>query len=80
MVSGTTAYYPYFQFGQGSGTAPYARGQGYGVHYPQMFQLTAMAASAAAGVTSFAAQHYGGPMSPPAQPAAGLCSPFSYYN
>lgn len=69
MVTGTNAFYPYFQFGQGGGAAPYANGQSYGMQYPQMFQYSAMATSAVSGFTGFAAQHYGGPLSPPAQPA-----------
>jgi len=72
MVSnGATAFYPYIHFGQnvGVGTAPYAQGQTYGgMQYPQMFQYSGMTSTA--GVTGFAAQHIGGPMSPPAQPAA----------
>ncbi|XP_008786462.1 RNA-binding protein 24 isoform X1 [Phoenix dactylifera] len=68
LVTGTTAFYPYFQLGQGGGTAPYPHGQGYGVQYPQMFQYSAMT------TTGFLAQHYGGPMSlaPSPQAQAGM--------
>ncbi|KAJ0972161.1 hypothetical protein J5N97_020120 [Dioscorea zingiberensis] len=65
MMNGATAFYPYFQFGQGGGGA-YGHGQSYGVQYPQMFQYSAMAS--ATGVTGFA-QHYGGPISTLAAPS-----------
>lgn len=75
LVTGATAFYPYFQFGQGSGA--YGHGQSYGVQYPQVFQYSAMAS--ATGVTGFA-QHYGGPMSTlapttPAQPGMTVALP-----
>ncbi|KAH0452758.1 hypothetical protein IEQ34_017082 [Dendrobium chrysotoxum] len=49
MVTGTNAFYPYFQFGHGH--------TGYGLQYPQLFQYSEM--SSTAGITGFAAQHYG---------------------
>ncbi|XP_072999240.1 uncharacterized protein [Typha latifolia] len=68
MVNGTTAYYPYFQFGQGGGSATsYAGGNGYGLQYPHMFHYST--AGATAGVTGFA-QHYGGALSLAPSPAA----------
>ncbi|MQL89001.1 hypothetical protein Taro_021571, partial [Colocasia esculenta] len=69
VVTGTTPFFPYFQFGQGGGGAStYAQGQGYGVQYPHMFQYSTVT-SAAAGVTSYG-QHYGGPISLAASPPA----------
>ncbi|WOL11915.1 hypothetical protein Cni_G20679 [Canna indica] len=73
MVNGsTTGYYPYFQFGgQGGGAATatnYAQGQGYGMQYPQMFHYSAVTTTA--GMTGFAGQLYGGPMSIAATPTA----------
>ncbi|XP_072972497.1 uncharacterized protein [Typha angustifolia] len=62
MVTGTTAFYPYFQLGQG--------GQGYGMQYPQMFHYSAVASTA--GMTGFA-QQYGSPLSLPSPSAqAGM--------
>lgn len=65
LVTGTTAFYPYFQFGHGSGAAPYSHGQGYNMQYPQHhhpFQYSAL------NSTAFP-QHYVGPMSlPPTAP------------
>ncbi|XP_058090001.1 uncharacterized protein LOC131236684 isoform X2 [Magnolia sinica] len=63
MVTGTAAFYPYFQFGHGSGAAPYPHGQGYNMQYPHhhLFQYSAM------NSTSFP-QHYLGPMSLPPTP------------
>ncbi|XP_009421154.2 uncharacterized protein LOC104000755 isoform X1 [Musa acuminata AAA Group] len=72
VVAGTTGYYPYFQFGQGGGggggAAAYAQGQGYGLQYPPMLQYSAVTTTA--GVTGFAAQLYGGPMSLAPTPTA----------
>ncbi|RWW89289.1 hypothetical protein BHE74_00001778 [Ensete ventricosum] len=69
VVSGTTGYYPYFQFGQGGGAAAaYAQGQGYGLQYPPMLQYSAVTTTA--GVTGFTAQLYGGPMSLAPTPTA----------
>ncbi|RWW07422.1 hypothetical protein GW17_00029198 [Ensete ventricosum] len=77
VVSGTTGYYPYFQFGQGGGAAAaYAQGQGYGLQYPPLLQYSAVTTTA--GVTGFTAQLYGGPMSlaptPTAQAGSVFCS------
>ncbi|KAL5993232.1 hypothetical protein ACLOJK_014155 [Asimina triloba] len=73
LVTGTTAFYPYFQFGHGSGAAPYSHGQGYNMQYPHHhpFQYSAL------NSTAFP-QHYVGPMSlpPTASPQAAL-SPVS---
>lgn len=49
MVTGTNTFYPYFQYGQGHTS--------YGLQYPQLFQYSEM--SSTAGITGFAAQHYG---------------------
>jgi hypothetical protein len=69
MVTGTSPFYPYFQFGQSGNTTPnYASGQGYNMQYPQMFQFSTVASTAAA-VTGFA-QQYGGPLSLAASPQA----------
>ncbi|XP_010912663.1 uncharacterized protein [Elaeis guineensis] len=69
LVTGSTAFYPYFQLSQGGGAATYAHGQGFGLQYPQMLQYSA--ATTTAGVTGFSGQHYEGPLSlaptPPAQ-------------
>ncbi|XP_077224595.1 uncharacterized protein LOC143857927 isoform X2 [Tasmannia lanceolata] len=75
MYGGANSFYPYFQFGHGSGAAAYAPGQGYGVQYPHLFQYSAMNST---GATSFP-QHYG-PISiapPPAavQPGVTLALP-----
>ncbi|XP_068653227.1 uncharacterized protein [Aristolochia californica] len=67
MATGTAAFYPYFQFGHGSGPTGYSPGQGYGMQYPQIFQYSPV--NSTAGVSSFA-QHYGGPMSFAPTPAA----------
>ncbi|XP_074589385.1 uncharacterized protein LOC141845224 isoform X2 [Curcuma longa] len=78
MVSsaGATAaagYYPYFQFGQGSGATSYAQSQGYSMQFPQMFHYSAV--TTAAGVTGFAAQLYGGmPISLAPSPTAQAVS------
>ncbi|KAI4324039.1 hypothetical protein L6164_023607 [Bauhinia variegata] len=69
MIAGAAAaaaFYPYLQFGEGSGatTGGYTSGQGYGVNYPpQMFQYSPI--SSTAGY----AQHYGAPMSLAPSPA-----------
>ncbi|KAI5003482.1 RNA-binding protein 24-B-like isoform X1 [Hordeum vulgare subsp. vulgare] len=69
MVTGTSPFYPYFQFGQSGSTTPnYATGQGYNMQYPQMFPFSTVASTAAA-VTGFA-QQYGGPLSLAASPQA----------
>jgi hypothetical protein len=69
MVTGTSPFYPYFQFGQsGNTTTNYTTGQGYNLQYPQMFHFSTVA-SAAAAVTGFA-QQYGGPLSLTASPQA----------
>uniref|UniRef100_A0A2P2L341 RRM domain-containing protein n=1 Tax=Rhizophora mucronata TaxID=61149 RepID=A0A2P2L341_RHIMU len=62
MTGATTAFYPYLQFGEGSGAAPtsYSSGQSYGVgvQYPhQLFQYSAF------NSTGGYPQHYGTPMS-----------------
>ncbi|RDX84502.1 putative RNA-binding protein ARP1, partial [Mucuna pruriens] len=65
MMTGATAFYPYVQYGEGSGggtSGGYSSGQGYGVNYPpQLFQYS----PAAAAYT----QHYGTPMSLAPSPA-----------
>jgi hypothetical protein len=72
MATGTTAFYPYFQFGQGgtngSVGSTYSGGQSYGLQYPQMFQFSTVA-STAAGITGFA-PNYGTPLSLAPSPAA----------
>ncbi|KAJ3678026.1 hypothetical protein LUZ60_001829 [Juncus effusus] len=71
MVTGTSPFYPYFQYGQAgtttTGTA-YNGGQNYGMQYPQMFHFSTVASTATAGVTGFA-PHYGNQLSltPPTQ-------------
>jgi hypothetical protein len=68
MMTGTSPFYPCFQFGQsGNITTNYSTGQGYNLQYPQMFHFTL--ASTAAAVTGFA-QQYGGPLSFAASPQA----------
>ncbi|KAM0890876.1 hypothetical protein ACQ4PT_026768 [Festuca glaucescens] len=75
MVTGTSPFYPYFQFGQSGNTTPtYASGQGYNMQYPQMFPFSTVTSTAAA-VTGFA-QQYGGPLSLAASPQAqAVCIP-----
>ncbi|KAJ0085295.1 hypothetical protein Patl1_06958 [Pistacia atlantica] len=70
MMTGaaTAAFYPYLQFGEGSGgataAAGYTSGQGYGVQYPHhLFQYSAINA------TGGYPQHYGAPMSLAPTPA-----------
>ena len=60
------AFYPYLQYGEGSGgggtSGGYSSGQGYGVNYPpqaHLFQYSPIASTAAA--TAGYAQHYGTP-------------------
>ncbi|XP_020214347.1 RNA-binding protein 24-B isoform X1 [Cajanus cajan] len=69
MMTGAAAFYPYLQYGEGSGggtTGGYTSGQGYGVNYPpQLFQYSPIASTAAGGY----AQHYGTPMSLAPSPA-----------
>ena len=70
MVTGTSPFYPYFQFGQsGNNTTNYTSGQGYNLQYPQMFHFSTVSSTAAAAVTGFA-QQYGGPLSLAASPQA----------
>ncbi|KAJ8769844.1 hypothetical protein K2173_008926 [Erythroxylum novogranatense] len=59
MTGAAAAYYPYLQFGEGSGGATsYASGQSYGVQYPhQLFQYSPI------NSTGGYPQHYGTPMS-----------------
>lgn len=60
MTGAATAFYPYLQFGEGSGGgAPgYTSGQSYGVQYPHhLFQYSAINSNGAYP------QHYGAPMS-----------------
>ncbi|KAL5778525.1 hypothetical protein ACOSQ2_009262 [Xanthoceras sorbifolium] len=72
MMTGAAApFYPYMQFGEGSGgaTTGYTSGQGYGVQYPHhMFQYSAINAAAAAAAGGYP-QHYGAPMSLAPTPA-----------
>ncbi|KAH7519768.1 uncharacterized protein LOC107405501 isoform X2 [Ziziphus jujuba] len=70
MVTGAAAaaaFYPYLQFGEGSGgggATGYSSGQGYGIQYPHhLFQYSAINSSAAYP------QHYGAPMSLSPSPA-----------
>lgn len=62
-----TSFYPYLQFGEGSGTGAatgYSSGQGYGVNYPHhLFQYSAI------NSTGGYPQHYGAPMSLAPSPA-----------
>lgn len=65
--AGAAAFYPYLQFGEGSGGAAtgYTSGQGYGVNYPHhMFQYPAI--NSTGGTYP---QHYGAPMSLAPSPA-----------
>ncbi|RRT71561.1 hypothetical protein B296_00018486 [Ensete ventricosum] len=84
MVTGTTAFYPYFQLGHDGGAAV---GHGYSIPYPPMLHYSTVASTA--GLTGFM-QHLGGPLSippsPPAQPgmtvaltAPALPSPAGYH-
>ncbi|RWV96189.1 hypothetical protein BHE74_00018321 [Ensete ventricosum] len=84
MVTGTTAFYPYFQLGQGGGAAV---GHGYSIPYPPTLHYSTVASTT--GLTGFM-QHLGGPLSippsPPAQPgmtvaltAPALPSPAGYH-
>ncbi|OEL13854.1 hypothetical protein BAE44_0025127 [Dichanthelium oligosanthes] len=69
MVTGTSPFYPYFQFGQsGNTTTNYTTGQGYNLQYPQMFHFSTVSSTAAA-VTGFA-QQFGGSLSLAASPQA----------
>ncbi|WOL03615.1 RNA-binding protein 24-A-like [Canna indica] len=66
MLTGNTAYYPYFQFGQGSGSAvatPTALPGGHGsysIPYSPLLHYSAVASTA--GLSGFV-QHFGGPLS-----------------
>ncbi|KAK1309623.1 hypothetical protein QJS10_CPA08g01220 [Acorus calamus] len=65
MTAGTTAFYPYFQFGQsGGGGAAYTHNNGYAttaaLQYPHLYQYSAFASSTG---TLGLAQHYGGSVS-----------------
>lgn len=65
-AAAAAAYYPYLQFGEGTGAATtgYTSGQGYGVQYPHhLFPYSTI--NAAAGYP----QHYGPPMSIAPTPA-----------
>lgn len=70
MITGAAAsggFYPYLQFGEGSGGGAngYASGQGYGVNYPHhLFQYSAINSSGGYP------QHYGAPMSLAPTPAS----------
>ncbi|KAF5457040.1 hypothetical protein F2P56_021178 [Juglans regia] len=70
MITGAAAsggFYPYLQFGEGSGGSAngYASGQGYGVNYPHhLFQYSAINSSGGYP------QHYGAPMSLAPTPAS----------
>ncbi|CAL9115941.1 unnamed protein product [Musa acuminata var. zebrina] len=73
IMTGNTAFYPYFQFGQGSGgtATAMASGHGYSVPYPPVLHYSAVASTAGlAGLV----QHFGGPLSiAPTPPAhAGM--------
>eukprot|EP00262_Sarcandra_glabra_P000912 TRINITY_DN1094_c0_g1_i1.p1 TRINITY_DN1094_c0_g1~~TRINITY_DN1094_c0_g1_i1.p1 ORF type:complete len:265 (-),score=30.13 TRINITY_DN1094_c0_g1_i1:145-939(-) len=71
--TGTNAFYPYYQFGQGNGATAYPHGQGYGVQYPNLFQYSAM--NSVGGVTAFP-HHYGGAMSLAQTPSVqAVCLP-----
>ncbi|GKV12276.1 hypothetical protein SLEP1_g23444 [Rubroshorea leprosula] len=67
MTGAATAFYPYLQFGEGSGgatTASFTSGQGYGVQYPaHLFQYPAI------NSTGNYPQNYGAPMSLATTPA-----------
>ncbi|URD74024.1 RNA recognition motif containing protein [Musa troglodytarum] len=70
IMTGNTAFYPYFQFGQGSGGAATATaatsGHGYSVPYPPVLHYSAVASTAGlAGLV----QHFGGPLSIAPTPA-----------
>ncbi|XP_065021432.1 uncharacterized protein LOC135646152 isoform X2 [Musa acuminata AAA Group] len=72
-VTGTTAFYPYFQFGQGGGGGATV-GHGYSIPYPPILHYSAVA-STTTGLTGFM-QHLGGPLSiPPSPPAQPVCFP-----
>lgn len=77
MTGAATAFYPYLQFGEGSGGATgYTSGQSYGVHYPHhLFQYSAV------NSTGGYPQHYGAPMSlaPTAALQSGLYSLLQLY-
>ncbi|KAK1288197.1 hypothetical protein QJS10_CPB19g00097 [Acorus calamus] len=68
MTAGTTAFYPYFQFGQSGGgaaaAAAYSHNNGYAataaLQYPHLYQYSAFASST--GMPGLA-QHYGGSVS-----------------
>ncbi|THU68809.1 hypothetical protein C4D60_Mb08t07760 [Musa balbisiana] len=90
MVTGTTAFYPYFQFGQGGGGAGATVGHGYSIPYPPILHYSAVASTTTTGLSGFM-QHLGGPLSippsPPAQPgmtvaltAPALPSPAGYHH
>lgn len=79
MTNATNAFYPYIQYGEGTGgataaaataaTGGYISGQGYGLQYPHhLFQYPA--------ATGGYAQQYGAPISlatAPALQSAGMC-------
>lgn len=71
MYGGTAAgaFYPYFQLGQGA--TAYGHGQGYGaMQYPQVFQYSSIASSAA--LTGFTSQ-FNGPISFAPNPMPKQC-------
>ena len=82
LMSGAAAFYPYFQFGEGSGGGGangFSAGsgqQGYGVQYPHhLFQYSAGINSTA---TTFP-QHYGGPPPTPSTLPSGSGSFILYF-
>ncbi len=76
MTGAAAAFYPYLQYGEGSGggtTGGYTSGQGYGVNYPpQLFQYSPIASTG-----GYAAQHYGTPIS--LAPSPALQSGFYFF-
>lgn len=82
-MTGNTAFYPYFQFGQSSGGAAtaMASGHGYSVPYPPVLHYSAVASTTGlAGLV----QHFGGPLSiaptPPAHAGTTITSTYCCIN
>lgn len=65
LSSAAAAFYPYMNFGEGSGNGGYTASQGYGVQYPHhLFPYSAAATGA-----GYPTQHYGTPISLASSPA-----------
>ncbi|MCD7462472.1 hypothetical protein HAX54_048611, partial [Datura stramonium] len=75
LSSAAAAFYPYVNFGEGSGNGGYTASQGYGVQYPHhLFPYSAAATGA-----GYPAPHYGTPISLAPSPALHSGAPLNGY-